>query len=596
MSASSRKTLDVDVITLREVFIRGSNNTNIPSTSVLVSDGVGGTYWSPISTVGTYPTFNRIVIDSNLYTARPASTTFTFLSGPGIGFSDGGPGRNTSYIYAKAFQKIDIPGISSLTSFTNGRVTSNLTFSSLGGLTLSTDTTNNTLWFNAGIKNIAVFSNSPNFVPDPTQKKVLPITLQQSSFQLVGLNDIQLQTDETSNTVFIGISTFTSQDYLAISTQAFSLPSTVLGTASTFLLSKNDLSTTISTLSTTVGRQIESFLTLFEFQLISTTVVSTLSTFSSITGRTLSTLSTNSYFSYSTTSTYTYESISTLSTYFYEVNQSTISSFIYTNLASTTAGWSTLFQSSLGTYFSTLSSFQGGVSTLELMSVNASFFSNASTIEANSYISTASYLSTMSTTMTSSFTSLFSPKLNIVSSLLYSGKRGDSIPFYYPESGGSLQPPYNVIISTAVLNFADVVSSIRTNRATVTLDYNPVLLFPMANSNTVPPRLIETFLMYGNSISYLNYGSEIYEDYFNFNQYAGITGSAVTSNIYSKNITLQLKPGFIRNNGVGDYTIYHNITELSSNIYNLGPAGDNSTLHIRTPIQNSLFLRILNQD
>lgn len=594
MSASSRKTLDVDVITLREVFIRGSNNTNIPSSSVLVSDGVGGTYWSPISTVGTYPTFNQIAIDSNIYTAKPASTTFTFLSGPGIGFSDAGPGRNTSYIYAKTFQNIEVPGISTLSAFTNGRVTSNLIFSSMamGCLTLSTDTTNNTLWFNTGIKNIAIFSNSPAFVADPTQKKLLPITLQQSSFQLVGLNDIQLQTDEMTNSVFIGISSFTSQDYLAISTQAFSLPSTVLGTASTFLVSKLDFSTGVQSLSTTVGAQLQAFSTLYDFQLISTTTVSTLSTFSSVTGRTLSSLSTNAYFSYSTTSTYTYQSISTLSTYFYEVNQSTISSFIYTNLASTTAGWSTLFQSSLGPYFSTLSSYKGGVSTLELLSVNTSFFSNASTIAANSYVSTASYLSTMSTTMTSSFTSMFSPKLNIVSSLLYSGKRGDSIPFYYPESGGSIQPPYNVTISTAVLNFSGVVSSIRSNRATVTLDYNPVLLFPMANSNTVPPRLIETYLLYQNG----GIGSEICEDYFNFNQYTGITGSEYTSNIYSKNLTLQLRTNFILNNGVGDYTIYHNILSNSSNIYNLGPAGDNSTLHIRTPIQNSLFLRILNQD
>lgn len=593
MSASSRRTLDVDVITLRQVFIRGSNNSNIPSSAVLVSDGVGGTYWSLISSVGTYPSFNQIAIDSNVYTATTSSNTFTFLEGPGIGYSDGGPGKNTSYIYAKSFQNLEVPGISTLSAFTDGRVTSNLIFSSLGGLHLSTDTTSNILWFNAGVKNLAVYSNSPSFTIDPTQKKVLPLTLQYSTFQFVGLNDIQLQTDETSNTVFIGISTFTSEGYLAVSTQAYSLPSTVLGTASTFLVSKLAFSTAMSTLSTTVGIQLENFSTLYQFQQISTTTVSTLSTFSSVTGITLSTLSANSYFSYSTLSTQTFQSISTLSTYFYQVNQSTISSFIYTNLASTTAGWSTLFQSSLGPYFSTLSSYQGGVSTVELLSVSYFFLSSMSTLTQAVYTSTANNLSTMSTTMTSSFTSLFAPKINIFSTLIYSGKRGDNITFTYPESGGSPITPYTVTLSTAVLNFSGVVSSMRTDRAAVYLDYNPVLLFPMAKSNTTPPQEIKTYILYDDGTSY---GSEIFTDYFNYNQYAGDTASPFTSNIYSRNITLQLSTNFIRNHGVSNYTVYHQSQGLASNIYFLGPAGCNSTLHIRTPIMNSLFLRILNQD
>lgn len=585
MSASSRRTLDVDVITLRQVFIRGSNNSNIPSSAVLVSDGVGGTYWSLISSVGTYPSFNRIIIDSNSYSASTTATSFTFLAGPGIGYSDGGPGKNTSYIYAKSFQNLEVPGISTLTAFTDGRVTSNLTFSSLGGLHLSTDTTSNILWFNAGLKNIAMFSNSPSIALDPTQKKIFPINLQNSTFQLVGIDDIQLNTDTSTNTIYFGISTFTSEGYLALSTQAYSLPSTFLGTASTFLVSKLDFSTGVQSLSTSLESSIQ-----FYVNAISTTNVSTLSTFSSVTGITLSTLSTNSYFSYSTLSTQTFQSISTLSSYFYAVNQSTISSFIYQNLASTTAGWSTLFQSSLGPFFSTLSSFQGGVSTLELLSVSEFFLSSVNTLSSAVNVDS---LSTMSTTMTSSFTSLFAPKLNIYSTLIYDGIRGDNIPFAYPESGGSLISPFTVTISTAVLNFKDVVSSIRTDRTSVLLDYNPVLLFPMAKSNTIPPQEIKTYLLYEDGVGY---GSEIFTDYFNYNQYAGDTASPYTSNIYSRNITLQLSTNFIRNHGLSNYTLYHESLGLASNIYFLGPAGCNSTLHIRTPVLNSLFLRILNQD
>ena len=46
MSASSRRTLDSDNITLRSVFARGISNSVIPSSFVLTADGRGGTYWS----------------------------------------------------------------------------------------------------------------------------------------------------------------------------------------------------------------------------------------------------------------------------------------------------------------------------------------------------------------------------------------------------------------------------------------------------------------------------------------------------------------------------------------------------------------------
>lgn len=51
MSSTARKTLDTDIITLRTIYARGTSNAYIPSTSILVSDGVGGTNWVNTSTI-----------------------------------------------------------------------------------------------------------------------------------------------------------------------------------------------------------------------------------------------------------------------------------------------------------------------------------------------------------------------------------------------------------------------------------------------------------------------------------------------------------------------------------------------------------------
>jgi hypothetical protein len=51
MSSTARKTLDTDIITLRTIYARGTSNAYIPSSFVLMSDGVGGTSWTNTSTI-----------------------------------------------------------------------------------------------------------------------------------------------------------------------------------------------------------------------------------------------------------------------------------------------------------------------------------------------------------------------------------------------------------------------------------------------------------------------------------------------------------------------------------------------------------------
>lgn len=571
--ASSRKTLDVDLITLRKVNIRGDRNTFIPSTSVLVSDGQGGTYWSLISSVGTYPSFQQIIVDCNTYNATPSSQSFTIISGNGIGFLDAGPGSNATYIYAKAFQTLGVNGQSSINAFTNGQVTPTINLSSVGGLWLSTDTTSQTIFFNAGIKTVNVIQNTSTYTSNlgPLLGVPLPITPLYSTLTFYGIGDVNVYGDFATNSIYFGVNGFTAQSFLTLSSSVAALSNTILGAANSIYINKADFSTGLVSLSTGVGQQLSSYAISTTFLALSTYTNSNVSTLAAL---------------YSSLSTTTTLSLAALSTYFYNVNQSTLSTFIYNQLASTSAGYSAFYSTLTYTQVtSTLSTLNGfGVSSLSLVSTSSNLLSQISSISVSSFALTQNALSSMSTTMTSSFISYFTPKINIVSSMGYSGIRGDSIPFYYNSTG-------NLVISTATLSFKDLTSSIRSIRADLSLEYNPVILFPMASSSNVIPQNISTFIQYADGTLMSNV---TFSDYMSWNQYSP-GADAFFSNVYSKYMRIRLDAAFIASNGVSNYTIYHRLTTAASYINGLNSTS-NSTCHIRTPVQNSIFLNLFNKD
>lgn len=573
--ASSRKTLDVDLLTLRKVNVKGERNSLIPSTSVLVSDGLGGTYWSLVSSVGTYPSFQQIVVDCNAYNATPNSQSFTIISGNGIGFLDAGPGLNATYIYAKAFQTLAVNGLSSINAFTNGVVTPSITLSSMGGLQLSTDTATQTVYFNAGIKTVNVIQNTSTFTNNlgPLLGTPLPITPLYSTLTFYGIGDINLYPDQPSNSIYVGINGFTAQNYADLSGQVYGLSNSMIGYADGLYVNKQQFSTGIEAVSTGVGQQLSSY------QISSTYL--TLSTYTMSNVSTLSTL-------YSSLSTYTHFNISTLSSYFYQVNQSTLSTFIYGQLASTVAGYSSFYSTVTYTQVtSTLSSLNSfAVSSLSLQSTTTNLSWQISSVAASSLTLTQNSLSTMSTTMTSSFISYFNPRLNIMSSLGYTGIRGDNTKFAFDANG-------ELIISTVEFTFKDITSSIRSSRADISIEYNPVLLFPMASAANVAPQNVSTYIQYKDG-TILN--SVTFSDYMSWNQYsAGVGADGFFSNLYSKYIRLRIDPGFVTSNGVSNYTIYHRLSTSALYVNGLSQSL-NSTCHIRTPIQNSLFLNLFNKD
>ena len=570
--ASSRKTLDVDLLTLRKVNVKGDRNSTIPSTSVLMSDGTGGTYWSLVNSAGTYPSFQQIIVDCNTYTATPASQTFTIISGNGIGFLDAGPGSNATYIYAKAFQTLAVNGLSSINAFTNGVVTPTINLSSMGGLQLSTDTNTQTVYFNAGLKTVNVIQNTSTFTNNlgPLLGTPLPITPLYSTLTFYGVGDINLYPDQPSNSIYVGINGFTAQNYADLSGHVYALSNSMIGYANGLYVNKEQFSTGLMSLSTGLGQQLSSYQISSTYLALSTYTMSNVSTLSTL---------------YSSLSTYTYFNISTLSSYFFGVNQSTLSSS-YGQLTSTTAGYSSFYSTVTYTQVtSTLSSLNSfAVSSLSLQSTTTNLSWQISSVAMSSLVLTQNSLSTMSTTMTSSFISYFSPRVNILSSLGYSGIRGDSIPFSRDANG-------QILISTVEFSFKDLTSSIHTTRADISLEYNPVLLFPMASAANVAPQNISTYIQYKDG-TILN--SVTFSDYMSWNQYS-LGADGFFSNLYSKYIRLHIDPGFVMSNGVSNYTIYHRLSTAALYVDGLNYTS-NSTCHIRTPVQNSLFLNLFNKD
>ena len=600
--ASSRKTLDVDLITLRNVYVRGNKNTFLPSSSVLMSDGVGGTYWALLSTVGTYPSFQQINIDSNSYSATPITQTFSFLTGNGIGFADAGPGSNASYLYAKAFQTIAVPGLSSLTAFTSNRLTPTLTLSSLGGLQLSTDTVHQVVYFNAGIKNFNVLSNTSTFTSNLTGPTLatFQMTPMLSTLTFMGVGDITLTTTP-ANTVFVGIQGFTSAGYQALSGEVFSLQSSILTTASTVFVDKSYFYSTISTFSSIVGNQISSYAISSTYLSLSTFSMSNISTYSTL---------------YSSLSTSISFNISTLSSYFYAVNQSTLSSFVYNKLASTIVGYSSFFSTimfnnitngvcTISTYTYLTSTNASSISTLInlLTSTTWSTFAMTSTMLISTLQATATGLSTMSTTMTSSFLSLFTPRINLVSSFTYIGARGDGVRMQNIPQTILSYPTGGMLFSTAYFTFSNITPIMTTTNPIITIDYNPSILFPMATSlsNAFSTQVISTYIAYQptnlavtSADNYFPVVGTTYTDTLMLNNYNPGYNN-ITSNLYSKYIRLTLDAIYVKTNPTGKYVIYHYLPNAYGIFINPNIAPQiNSTVHIRTSVENSLFLTLFN--
>jgi hypothetical protein len=262
--ASSRRTFDTDSITLRTVYAKNGNNTNIPALRALTADGSGGTKWVTPSSFGVVPSFNQIITDAGTFTADLSYNVFRLTSGEGIGMAAGAQGSNQTYLYAKAFGQVDVSGANSLYSFSNGLVQPSFKIAATGGIQLRTNPVDNTLFIDGplttqissgyyGFNKILVIPtvSTINSNVQNLQGNSLFATSPSTQLTFAGIGDVILSSFYSTNTVYFTVSSYSAAEFLAISTIANSAVSSITSTLTNQYVLKSDFSTATTSVSTT---------------------------------------------------------------------------------------------------------------------------------------------------------------------------------------------------------------------------------------------------------------------------------------------------------------------------------------------------------
>ena len=256
--ASFQKSLDLDSLTVNQIFTSGNNNTNsvLPAYRVLTTDGLGGTSWMTLSTLQGGGAFTRINTTSAVFIADASATTFSIYDGENAGLSADPTAPNTVYMYAKAFGTIALPDGNTINSYNvqQNVITSNLTYLGTGGITIRGNPQNQTITFDganlissaAGVytfNQIAVYSNVSSGQTDISTSPFIYLQANSPSttLKLVGSDPIILTTDYENNAIYISVSSINSV-----------IISTILGNQEVILNNKI-VNADLSTLSTTYG-------------------------------------------------------------------------------------------------------------------------------------------------------------------------------------------------------------------------------------------------------------------------------------------------------------------------------------------------------
>ena len=262
--ASSRRTFDTDSITLRTVYAKNGNNTNIPALRALTADGSGGTYWRIPSSFGTTPSFNQIITDAGTFTADLSYNIFRFTSGEGIGMSAGPVGSNQTYLYSKAFGQVDVSGADSLYSFSNTTLRKSFQLAATNGLQLRSDPQRNILYIDGpltttissgyyGFNKIFVVPTISTFTSNipPSLGNYLFANSPSAQLTFAGIGDVLLSTFASTNTIYFTVSSYSAQEFLTLSSIVNGFNSTVNSTLSNLYVTKSDFSTGTGSVSTT---------------------------------------------------------------------------------------------------------------------------------------------------------------------------------------------------------------------------------------------------------------------------------------------------------------------------------------------------------
>lgn len=263
-SASSKKTLDTDNITLRTVFARQSDNIPPPFGYILATNGDGKTYWSQPSSLGFFPTFNEFQFDSSSYVgSNPRTLNINTTSN----LFQSTVASSTSQLYAKVFQSVDVSGAGSIYAYSNFVLTNQLRFAAQGFMSTTTEPSQMTLMVSSlrdapalstniiSYQSLKVLSSlqepidtlafAGNMLYSKTDATSYPI--------LTGFQDFQFRTNAYPTIASLELSSYSATTFLSLSTTIATAFVSSISTVSSLYTEKNIFSTALRSLSTTEG-------------------------------------------------------------------------------------------------------------------------------------------------------------------------------------------------------------------------------------------------------------------------------------------------------------------------------------------------------
>jgi hypothetical protein len=177
---------------------------------------------------------------------------------------DGYPASNTTRIFSKAFQSIDVSGGNMINAYSNSYLNPTLKIAGEGNIQLHSDPLTNTFYIRGpmgmnvistgiyGYSQILAIPSLSTPIENAYQQPGTYLTATSPSTLLTfaGINDIQISTNVTNNSLFISISTFTSKGYLALSGEAFSVYNRTISSLSANFVLYDTFASSVSSLST----------------------------------------------------------------------------------------------------------------------------------------------------------------------------------------------------------------------------------------------------------------------------------------------------------------------------------------------------------
>ena len=263
--SGSRRTYDTDQLVIRQVTALDQNNAVRPANTVLTADGAGGTYWAIPCTLGALPSYNTITADGIQMPANMSTNTLNLVGTSGVGL-DVNSNTKTVTFFGTSFTQFDISGGNTLVAYSNQIATPTVTFVGKNGINVSADPLTNTFFIQGtpasistgiyGYSQLNVISNASTITNDAinnTNNQYLTATSPSTVLKMIGVGDIILNTNTTSNAMFISISSFTSQGWADLSGVAHSTFDQVMSTVSSLYYDNNEVSSVTSTLTASLS-------------------------------------------------------------------------------------------------------------------------------------------------------------------------------------------------------------------------------------------------------------------------------------------------------------------------------------------------------